>query len=198
MKFLKYLLYLILVLLVLFIALGLLKPSISYGHEISVDKPLKEAWAVSQDETKLDQWLKGFKSIELISGESGEDGSKYKVIVNPGEGQKDFEMIETQISKEEFDHISQHFDSDMMDFDQTMSFSETNGKTTLKTESSVKGKGLMMRSMFALMHLTTDSFQKQEAENIENLKKVIEANTTDYYPAPVINTVEENLSEEEE
>ena len=48
---------------------------------------MNEAWAVHQDESKLGQWLAGFKSIDLISGEVGTVGSKYKVVVNPGEGQ---------------------------------------------------------------------------------------------------------------
>ncbi len=185
MKILKSLLFLLLILGLLFFAIGFIKPSVSYGHEITVNKPVKEAWAVHQDETKLGQWLKGFKSIDLISGEKGTIGSKYKVVVNPGEGQPDFEMIETVKSFKEFDHIDLNFDSDMMVFDQKTTFSESNGKTTMKTDSVVKGKGMVMRSMFALMELFTGSFQDQEVKNIEALKKVIEENTTAYYPTVV-------------
>ena len=186
MKFLKYLLYLIGGLLFLFLAIGFIKPSVNYGHEITVNKSLKEAWAVQQDESKLGEWLAGFKSIDLISGEAGEVGSKYKVVVNPEEGQPDFEMTETVISKSEFDHMALSFDSEMMLFDQTISFSETDGKTTIKTDSKVSGKGMMMRSLFALMEMFSGSFQAQEVKNVEALKKVIEENTTDYYPAPIV------------
>ena len=164
----------------LFLIIGFIKPSVNYGHEITVNKPIKEAWAVQQDETKLGQWLEGFKSIDLISGEKGAVGSKYKVVVNPGEGQPDFEMTETIVSKKEYDHMKLSFDSDMMLFDQTTTFTEANGKTTIKTDSKVKGKGMMMRSMFALMETLGGSFQAQEIKNIEALKKVIEENTTNY------------------
>lgn len=187
MKILKYLLGFFIGLAFLFIIIGFLKPTIQYGHEIAVNKSVKEAWAVVQDETKLGQWLEGFKSIDLISGEAGEVGSKYKVVVNPGEGQDDFEMVETIVSKKEFDHITLNFDSDVMVFDQTTSFAEANGKTSIKTDSKVSGKGMMMRSMFALMNLFSDAFQTQEVKNIEALKKLIEANTRDYYPvSPVV------------
>jgi len=185
MKILKFFLFLILALGLLFFALGLIKPSVNYGHEIMVNKPLKEAWAVLNDESKLGQWLEGFKSITLISGESGAIGSKYKVVVNPEEGQPDFEMTETITSIKEFDHISLNFDSDMMVFDQTTSFAEVDGKTTIKTDSKVNGKGMMMRSMFAMMEMFGGSFTAQETKNIEALKKVIEENTTDYFPNPV-------------
>jgi len=98
MKILKYILFLIAGLIIIFLAMGLLKPEVNYGCEITVNKPLEEAWYVTQDPSKFPQWLEGFKSMELISGEEGQVGSKYKVIVQPGEGQPDFEMIETVVA----------------------------------------------------------------------------------------------------
>jgi hypothetical protein len=196
MKILKNLLYLIVGLVIVFFAIGLLKPKVNYGHEIIVNKSIKEAWAVSQDESKFGEWLDGYKSIELISGEKGEVDSKYKVIVEPEEGQPDFEMIETVVSKKEFDHVTLHFDSDMMNFEQTIFYSEKDGKTSVKTESSVSGKGMTMRSMFALMEMFGGAFQAQEVKNIEALKKLIEENTTDYYPVPVVNEEEAMMPEE--
>ena len=195
MKILKYLLFLIIGLVLAFLAVGFIHPTVNYGHEITVNKSIKEAWTVQQDASKYGQWLEGFKSIDLIEGEAGKVGSKYRVIVQP-EGQPDFEMIETVASVKEFDHMQLKFDSDMMLFDQTTSFVEADGKTTIKTDSKVDGKGMMMRSMFALMEMFGGAFQKQEVANIEALKKVIEENTTDYYPAPVV--VEEEIPVEEE
>jgi len=194
MKILKYLLYLIAFLVIAFIAAGYIYPTVNYGHEVTVNKSIKEAWAVQQDESKLGQWLEGFKSIDLIEGEAGAVGSKYKVVVQP-EGQPDFVMTETVKSVKEFDHIALNFDSDMMLFDQTTSFAEADGKTTIKTDCKINGKGIMMRSMFALMEKLTGSFTKQEVKHIEALKKLIEENTTDYYPAPPV--IEEPVELEE-
>jgi len=180
MKILKYILFIIIGLIVLFLAIGLLKKSVSYGHEIKVKKPIQEAWFVTQDATKYSQWLEGFKSIELISGEQNKVGSKYKVIVEPGEGQPEFEMIETLVSLEELDHVTLYFDSEFMDFEQTISFKEANGMTTVKTDSKVIGKNIISRSMFAIIEMFTGSFTKQETKNIDALKRVIEENTTVY------------------
>jgi hypothetical protein len=184
MKILKYILFVIIGLVVIFFAIGLMTPSVSYGHTITVNKSVEEAWAVSKDTTKFDQWLDGFKSMTLISGEADEVGSTYKIIVNPGEGQADFEMIETIVSKKEFEHINLHFDSEMMDFDQLLTFKGSGGQTTITTESTVSGKGVVLRSMFALMEKLGGAFQSQEEKNQEALKRVIEENTTDYYPSP--------------
>lgn len=196
MKYLKYFLYVILGLLVIFLAFGLFNPSIHYGHEILVDKSIKEAWAVTQDESKYGDWLKGFKSIELISGKDKAVGSKYKVVVNPGEGQPDFEMIQTVAEVQEFDHAKLLFSSDFMDMEQTISYKEKDGKTSVSTNSSVKGKGIMSRSMFALMEIIAGSFTAQETENMEALKKLIEENTTDYYPAPIETSIDVEESDE--
>ena len=182
MKILKYLVATIVVLMVVFLTIGFLIPSVDYGHKITVNKPIEEAWAVAQDESKYDQWLEGFQSIVLVEGKKGTVGSRYKVVVNPGDGQPDFLMTETVVSIEKFDHVSLSFDSEMMDFEQTISYSSEDGATTIVTDSKVMGKGLTMRSMFALMEMLGGAFKKQEVKNIEALKMVIEENTTDYYP----------------
>ena len=195
MKILKYFLYVIVGLIVIFFVIGLVKSEVNYGHEISVNKSVKEAWAVSQDESKYDQWLAGFKSIDLISGEDGQVGSKYKVVVNPGEGQDDFEMIETVVSKKDFDHVTMVFDSEMMDFEQTITYTGDDKQATIKTDSKVKGKSAITRSMFALMEMFAGSFEAQEVKNIEALKNLIEENTTDYYPAPAVIEEEAVLTE---
>lgn len=186
MKILKYVLIAIVSLVVIYLGIGLIHPSVYYGHEVMVDKPLEETWGVTQDNSKLPLWILGFKSIELISGEPGAVGSQYKVLVNPGQDQPDFEMTETIVSVEEFDHISLSFDSDMMEFEQTMTLAEKDGQVSIRTDSKVTGKGVMLKSMFALMEMIGGSFKEQEVNNLESLKKVVEENTTDYYPAPVV------------
>jgi carbon monoxide dehydrogenase subunit G len=184
MKFLKILIGIILILIIAFILIGLLKPSINYGHEIEVNKSAKEAWAVHQDDSKFGEWLDGFKSIEHVGGEYNKIGSTYRVVVEPGDGQGEFVMTEKLKDMEEFKFVDFEFDSDMMMFFQKTSFDEQDGKTKIKTESRVEGKGIMMKSMFAIMDMLTGSFQSQEEKNINALKKVIDENTKDYYPEP--------------
>ena len=195
MKILKYLLYTILGLIVVFLALGMIYPTVDYGYEITVDKPAKEAWAVSMDESKLSQWLKGYKSTELLSGEQGKEGSTYKITVEPSPGEDDFEMIETLVEIQEYERAVMKFDSDMGRFDQVYTFEEKDGKTTMTSSAKITGNGIMTKSMFALMSMF-GSFKAQEAENMDALKKVIEENKTDYFP--VVEEVIEEGSDSEE
>lgn len=191
MKILKYVLIGIAALLLIFFAIGLSTPKVKYGYEIKVSKGLKESWAVTQDDSKFHLWLDGFKSIELIEGEKNAIGSKYKVVVDPGDGQSEFEMIETVTALEEFDHVTMDFKSDFGDFVQTIIFEEIDGGTKIITDNDVIANGLFTKSMFAVMEMLSGAFTQQEGKNIEALKKVIEENTTDYYPEPVVEEEEE-------
>lgn len=180
MKILKYFGYYTLFMAFIYFGIGVFVPSVHYGHKIIVDKPIKEAWAIAQDDSKYPQWISGFKSITHISGELGQMRSKYKTVVNLSFNQEDLEMIKTIVSIEEFDHVSLSFDSEIMTFEQIMRFSETNSKTTIQTESKVIGKSVITHPMFAIMELLGGAFTEQETINIEALKKVIEENNTNY------------------
>ena len=183
MRILKYLLFAILAITVLFFGMGILKPTIKYGHEITVDKPIQEAWAIAKDESKYDQWLKGYKGMELIEGEQDAPGSKYKVTVEPGDGQPEFEMIQTIIDIKDFEKVELNYDNDFMIVDQIMNYSESNGKTTITSQASVAPKGMVYKSMFAMMEILFGAFTAQEQENMEKLKILIEKNTDVYFPA---------------
>lgn len=103
-----------------------------------------------------------------------EVGSKYRVVVNPGDGQPDFEMIETLVAVNPPNSITMHFDSEMMVFEQTMTFVQEGTQVKISTDSKVIGKSLPTRSMFAIMEVFSSSFTTQEVKNIDALKRVIE------------------------
>ena len=189
MKILKYLLYAVAALGVLFIAAGFVKPTAGYGNEIEVNKPLRESWAVYQDMSKLGDWINGFKSMELISGEKGTVGSKYKIIVHPEEGEY-IELIETITSLQDQESMGLEFDSEFMTNNLLVNFSEKEGKTYIKTNATVRGKGMFMRSLMALME---GPMGNEDLKNMTALKKLIEENTTDYFPDP--ETVTETADE---
>lgn len=186
MKFLKYILGIIVLLGILFIAKGFLTPTITYDSEIQVDKPVKEAWAVMNDESKVSQWLKGITDMEHVSGEKGSVGAvtKYTFLENGTESI----IFETIKSINPNEHVAMDFEmKDVMNIDYKVNFVEKDGKTNINSTSTVTGLGMFMRSMVSFMKGT---MQAQEDENLGNLKKLIEANTTNYFPPPVSEPVE--------
>lgn len=187
MKYLKYFLGIIAILALIFIASGFITPSISYDSEITVDKPIKEAWAVMNDESKISQWLKGITKVEHVSGEKGAIGAvtKYTFIED---GQESI-VLETIKEIRPGKGISMDFTMEgAMTMDYSVDFTEKDGKTHINSSTTAIGEGMFMRSMVSFL---TSTMQSQEDENMGNLKKLINENTTDYFPAPIVETVEE-------
>ena len=181
MKFLKILLGAIVLLALLFFGNGILNPSVSYGAEVTVDKPIKEAWAVMTDESRISDWLKDIKSIKHISGEKNTIGAVTEYTVE--DNGTEMTMQETITSIQPNDHIAMTFTMDIMDMDYQVSFTEKEGKTNIRSKSVTTGNGIFMRSMLSFMG---SGMIAQEEENLNNLKKLIDENTKDYFPEPVV------------
>ena len=188
MKFLKILLGAIVLLALLFFGNGILNPSVSYGAEVTVDKPIKEAWAVMTDESRLSEWMKDIKSIKHISGEKNTTGAVTEYAVDNNGA--DMTMQETITSFRPNEHMGMTFIMDMMDIDYQVFFTKNNGKTIIRSEAITKGKGIFMKSLFSFMG--RDGMVVQEETNLNNLKKLIGENTKDYFPEPVVEMIEEN------
>ncbi len=182
MKYFKYLIGIISLLALLVIANGFLTPSITYTSETMVDKPVEEAMAVMTDESKLSQWLNGLTDIEHISGEKNTVGAvtKYTYI---DEGQESI-IIETIKSIQPNDHVALSFVmEDVMDMEYKIDFKEKDGKTHIHSSTTTKGTSLLMRSLIPFMK---SSMKAQEDKNMYKLKNLIDSNTTNYFPVPVV------------
>jgi len=178
MKYLKYLLGIIALLALLFIGKGILTPSISYSSEIIVDKPVEEAWMVMNDESKINQWIKGITNMEHVSGVKGTVGAvtKYTFVED---GQESI-MLETLKTVRPNEQAAMDFVVEgAMAMDYQVNFSEIDGKTHIQSSTTTTGAGLIMRSIVSFMKST---MQASEDENMANLKKLIEENTTNYFP----------------
>ena len=145
MKYLKYLLVIIIVLVLAFFAKGLFTPSISYQSEVIVNKPVKEAWAVMSDESKLPEWIIGFKKSELISGTANTVGAVSKIYIEEGGQEMIMEETITNIIPNKL--LSMTFTMDFMDMDYEMSLKENDGKTHITTKSKTTGNGMFAKSM---------------------------------------------------
>ena len=186
MKILKYIAIIIAVLIVGFLLLGLLKPEVSYDSEIVVNKPLAEAWAVTQDEAKMAEWLPGFQKVERVSGTPGTVGAVSDVYFVTDREEMVIRETITKIVPNET--IEMTFTSDFMDMDYKLNMEPMDGKTKITSNTTTVGNGILAKSMMAL---AGSSIKAQEETNLENLKKAIEQNTKDYFP------VEQTMKEHE-
>ncbi len=175
MNIVKYLLLIILVLVLIFFGNGLLTPSVDYESEVLVDKPVEEAWAVMQDETRITEWLKEIKRMEHVSGTPGTKGAVSKYYMD--QDGEEIMMEETITAIQPNKHIAMTFTMDFMDMDYEMNLTQKGDKTLIKSKSKTVGNGLFAKSILSFMPST---MKKQEEINLNNLKKVIENNTKQY------------------
>jgi len=180
MKFLKYLLIIIVLLGLVFFGKGLLTPVISYESEIVVNKPIKEAWAVMSDESRISEWLQAIKKMELVSGTANTVGAVSKIYVE--ENGEEMVMEETITAIKPNEHIAMTFTMDFMNMDYEMHLTEEDGKTRIISKSKTTGNGIMAKSILSFM---TGSMKKQEDLNMNNLKSLIDNNTKNYFREPI-------------
>lgn len=175
MKYLKYVALIILLLLIGFILLGVMTPSVSYDCEVIVNKGMNEAWSVMSDETKLDQWIDGYKRNELVSGTPNTVGAVTNVYVE--DNGSEMMMTETILQIAPPVNLKMAFSMDMMNMDYEIHLTELGNTTAITTSSKTIGNGMIWKSMVALM---PKAMKAQENENLQNLKKIIEENTKNY------------------
>ena len=178
MKILKYILGITLLLALIFIALGIITPAISYDSEITVSKSAKEAWAVMSDESKAALWISGFIKSELISGSPNTIGAVSNIHFD--EDGKEMIIQETITAIKPNELMAMGFNAeDFMLMDYEMNFTESDGNTTIRSKTTATGQGIIAKSMVALLK---SSMITQEDQNMGSLKKLIEENTTNYFP----------------
>lgn len=193
MKILKYALGIIALLVLVFILIGAFSSEVAYDSEITVDKPLAESWAVSQDEEKAADWLEGLQKMEHVSGTPGTVGAVSDVyFVDQGQEMVIRETITEIVPNES---ISMIFTSDFMDMNYTLRMAEVDGKTKISSSTTAVGNGMFSKSLMALM---SGTFSTQEETNLTNLKRIIEENTKDYFPAAEVEEEAVEATEEPE
>jgi len=186
MKILKTILWILALLFLIFIGRGILTDSVSYESEITVDKPVNESWAVMNDESKISQWLEGITAVKHVSGVKGEVGAVTEYTFNQG-GQEST-VIETIRSINPEGQIVMDFASPgAMDMAYKVDFAPDGGKTKIKSSTEVTGQGFIMK---CLIPWIKGSLVAQEDSNMGKLKKLINENTTDYFPVQTITTTE--------
>lgn len=190
MKYIKYIVGIMVLLVLIYILIGVIKPTLDYENEIIVDKPVAEAWAVTQDEEKMSEWLTGYQKIEHISGTPGTVGAVSDMhFVENGKNTVIRETI-TEIVPEK--SISMTFENDFMDMDYTMTIAPENGNSKINSYTTVEGNGIFAKPMTTIF---AGSFKNQEQTNLSKLKSTIENNTKNYFPS-VKDSTEINVLQE--
>lgn len=170
MKLLKYAGLTVAVLAGIFLSIGFFVPSFSYESRIEVNAPLAQAFAVFNDPSRMGEWMSGFKSIETISGNPNEVGSRYRlVIVENGE---EMVTIEEMTAFQKNERFGFRRISDALIAKVEIRFTDQDGRTVITDVTRVEGRNFLWKS---LLPLFKSMMVDKAHENYGRLKQVIES-----------------------
>ena len=168
-KILGFLLLLIIGAVVVFFAPGVMSGDLENETRFVIDRPKDHVWKKFEDESKMSEWLKGFKSIETIEGKPRTVGSKHRVTFEQ-DGQV-IEMIETMTAYEEGRRFALTLENEVMYSEVDVSLVDKGLSTEVVQKEKFRGQNLFWHSLF---YWLKSSFVEQSKENMANFKKYAE------------------------
>ena len=168
MKALKYFSYLILLLFVVFVLIGQLFGNLLYTSKISINQPVEKCWNLLVDRPQMENWVKNFKSIELLN--EAPSKIQYKLIVV--DGGEEYEIIETLIGSVSHETYAIQWENDVLVNNIVYHFSVDSDGTLIEVSETLEGKGFLMKPIFVFMK---GYLQSETQFSLEQLKAFIES-----------------------
>ncbi len=169
MKALKIILGLVSGLVVAFVLVGFMIPELNFTTTVRASRSVDVTFDVFTNVDLMDQWLEGFESIEILSGEPEEIGSKFRVRFN--DDGTEIEFTEELKTFEEGKAYGFLMDAGFFTNDTMFSFSEESGETTIRASNSMIGSSWYMRSLLPFMK---SDMQRQQVETLQALAALAE------------------------
>jgi hypothetical protein len=168
----KYIKIVLAVIILIFLLMlpGIIKPTVSYENEVHINKPVDISFMVFTDPSKMEEWLTGFKKMEWIQGMPAMPGSLMRLTleINGREVEITEEVLAFEWNRRFAFRL--HHKKIKVDCDYTFVASDMNSK--IKSSMMVQGKNVFWRTINVFMK---GKMQKQNQEDLEKLKAVIEA-----------------------
>lgn len=138
---------------------------------ITIEATAEQVWQVFTDDSKMDQWITGFKQSKTISGEPLQVGSKHEMtFLERGKEMVFLETVTQVIPAKEY---SFNLSNDMMTSKNKVTLKAQNGATQLCQVVDFKALGFGFKLMMFFMK---GVMKKRNQSDLERLKQLIENN----------------------
>lgn len=164
-KVLFVLLGLVVVLFLVVLVAGLAAESVEYENRIVIERPAEEVWAVFTDASRMKEWMDDLDTIENLSGNHLEVGSRWRLLFGEDE------LLETVTAVEPGKRYAFDMETEVFLGDTDVRLVAKDGGTELISTTRVVGNNVLLRGMFAFMKR---SFVGRTQEQYERLKARVE------------------------
>ena len=168
MKALKIIGIIIVVAFATILIIGFAVPFYEYESSVQVNATPEKCWKVYNDVKLLNQWLPGFESLTLKSGDSLTAGSMYEIIINDG-GER-MVMNEKIVDVNAPTKITYELTNDVLKSEFSFSF-EGSSSTTIKSNYKITGNNVIWS---AVLFLSKSYMTSSANGQLTSLKKLIE------------------------
>ena len=142
-----------------------------FSVSVEVDRPIQHCWDIFMDESRMDEWAIGFKSVETIEGEPMTVGSKHRMVFE--ERGKEIVFIETVRVIDPPREFTYDLDHEVMNSTVSMTFESVGAESTrLSCYTDGRPPKLLLKIMMPFM---VPQMKKRQFQQLENLKAIMEA-----------------------
>ncbi len=153
-----------------FIAYGYFSPAIDHTAKEEVNAPLDKCWGFFKKVHRMDEWISGFKKIEIIEGFPNRPGSKFRVILE--KDGEEISLVQTVIAYEEGKVFSFNMENDQVFGHTEISFEHEDGKTYIDYRQILKGTNALYN---AVINIQEGQFVDQQNKDLHKLRLLIES-----------------------
>ena len=141
-----------------------------YSVSVEVDVPIEEVWEVYMDESRMDEWLTGFRSMETIEGEPLTVGSKHRLVFE--ERGKEVVLVETVRVIDPPREFAFDLEHELMNSTMSVTLESIgDDKTRLISQTATSSPKLLWKIIMPFM---TPQMRKRHRGDLERLKALIE------------------------
>ena len=143
----------------------------TYSVRIDIDRHVEDAWEVLMDESRMGEWLTGYRGIELIEGEPRTVGSKHKILFE--DRGKELVLIETVTAIDPPREFAIDLDHELMNSSMSTTLERIGpDRTRLVSTTETRSPKLLWKIILPFM---TPQMRKRNRGDLEKLKALIEA-----------------------
>ena len=136
---------------------------------VTAEKPLEYSFAIFSNPMFIGDWMTSLHSIAYISGVPYQVGNQWELAMKY-DGEK-YIFIQEITDFEMYNSFQFTLRNEQMHIDVRIDFEETDGKTTITSTNTVKGKNMIWRSLFPFL---IGGIQQSTQHDYDNLKELIE------------------------
>ena len=153
-----------------FILLGVFFSDFEYKNSVVVEATPEKCWNVFHDPSSMNDWMPGFQSLTLKSGEYLQKGSVYEVVIT--DNGETMVMEETITDIEPGKTVSYKLTNDVLTSVYSFTFSPlSDNQTRIESHYTITGKNLLWRSV---LFLSKSMIRRSTQEQLEGVKKIAE------------------------